>query len=54
MATAGIAGYGVLALVAAISSQILEEWDLHFRSGMCGMRATLDRFEDKPEDKNML
>lgn len=54
MATAGIAGCGALALVAVISSQILEEWDLHFTSGMCGVRATLARFEDKPEDKNML
>lgn len=54
MATSGIAGYGVLALVAVINSQILEEWYLHFRSGMCGVRATLDRFEDNSENKNTL
>lgn len=41
MATSGLAGYSVLALVAVPSGQMLEQWDLNFRSGMCGFGAAL-------------
>lgn len=45
MATPGLEGCSILALLAVIKSQITEKGDLHFRSVLCGVRGTPGRVE---------